>query len=79
MCLTAGCQLAEVGAATLGGHRAALAAQDCGGGQLGLRDEIVSKGECRAEKFAAFGGAVFGQGRGRENEIGFGYQPFEGI
>lgn len=79
MRLATGCQLAEVSTAALSGHSATLLPQDSGCGQLGLRYEIVSEGECRTEEFAAFGSSIFGQRHGGENKIGFGYQPFQGV
>ena len=79
MRLAAGCQFAEVGATAFGGYRATFSPQNYGCWQLGLGDETVGKGECRVEEFAAVGSSVFGQiGRGKD-EIGFGYQPFQGI
>ncbi len=74
--LATGSQFAEVGATAFGGHRAALAPQYSGCGQLGLRDEIVSEGERRTEEFAAFGGAVFGKRGSGKDQVGFGNQPF---
>ena len=78
MGLAPGCQLAEVGAAALGGHRAALTPQDGGCGQLVLRDQIVGEGQGSAEDFSAAGGAILWQvGRG-QRQVNFGEQFFEG-
>ena len=54
----AGCQLAEVGTAALGGHRTALSPEIANCRQFGLRDEIVGKDSGGAEQLAAPGGAV---------------------
>jgi hypothetical protein len=55
-----------------------LRPQDSGCGQLGLRDEIVGKGQGGAKQFAAPGGAVLRKLRGGQDQLGFGEQFFEG-
>ena len=57
--LAAGCQLAEIGAPAFCSYGAAPASKDCGCGQLGLFEEIVSKGQSGLEQFAASRGTIF--------------------
>ena len=74
--LSFGCELSEV-IATEPRHRAtaALASHDCCWRHALLFDEIIGKGQRRAEIFPAMGGAVLGKLRdGFQGKVGIGDQ-----
>ena len=67
-------KLAKVFTASFGGHPAPLAPQDGSRWKFGLVEKVIGQREGCGEEFTATSGAIFGQLRSGENEVGFSYE-----